>query len=272
MKSDKGSITVYVLIAMLFFVAILVGLYVSNVNYERTVKDVKEYKTNNIDDIYYDITDGDVYNPTDQIFFFQGDKRPFKDSDGKYYWKNKNDERDNLYLDGYTDDMYNSEEKCIDFNGNAQGTVNLKVNNLPNKNYTIIMVIQDTTDGNQYYYSNKTSANNGFSFVKENNKFRAYTSKNYAETEATKEKIQIANVYDVEKGTLTMYKNGEIVATGSIEKSLVANNSTLRIANDFSSKQGNSSFKCYDFMFYNRVLEATEINQIYKANQRKYGI
>lgn len=271
MRNNKGSITLFVLIAMLFFIAILTGLYVANVNYERTVKDVKDYG-GDIDEMYFDMTGGDVYDPRDQIFFFEGGKEPFQGADGKYYWENQNHDRDDLYLDGYSKDMYNEEEKCIDFNGNAQGMVNMKLNGLPNKNYTIIMVMKDTTDTNQYYYSNKTSANNGLSFVKENNMFRAYTSKDYAQTNATKEKIQIANVYDVEKGILTMYENNQVVATGKINKSLVANNSTLRLANDFSSKEGNSSFKCYQFMFYNRVLEQKEIEQIYKANQVNYGI
>lgn len=274
MKKDNGSITLYVLIAMLFFIAILVGLYVSNVNYERTVKEVAEQGTNNIDDIYYDASEGDVYNPQDQVFFFEGGKRPHKGEDGNYYWENKNPNQDDLLLDGYTDDMYNEEEKCIDFDGNAKGVVGIKLNALPKGDYTVIMVIKDTTDVDQCYYSNKSSTQNGFSFVKTNNLFQAHTSKDYLETFATKDKIQIANVYNYDEGTLTTYKNN--VCTGgpkAVGKELVLNNSTLRLANDFSGdKNDNAEFKCYEFLFYNRALDQKEIASIYKANQRNYGI
>lgn len=56
-NSEKGSITLYVLISMLFFVIVLVGLFV-NSNYkiqqqERSVHKIqKEYEKSNIDDLY----------------------------------------------------------------------------------------------------------------------------------------------------------------------------------------------------------------------------
>ena len=57
MKEQKGSITLYVLISMLFFVIVLVGLFV-NSNYkmqqqERSVQKIqKGYEKSNIDDEY----------------------------------------------------------------------------------------------------------------------------------------------------------------------------------------------------------------------------
>lgn len=56
-NSEKGSITLYVLISMLFFVIVLVGLFV-NSNYkmqqqERSVQKIqKGYEKSNIDDLY----------------------------------------------------------------------------------------------------------------------------------------------------------------------------------------------------------------------------
>ena len=56
-NSEKGSITLYVLISMLFFVIVLMGLFV-NSNYkmqqqERSVQKIqKGYEKSNIDDLY----------------------------------------------------------------------------------------------------------------------------------------------------------------------------------------------------------------------------
>lgn len=56
-NSEKGSITLYVLISMLFFIIVLMGLFV-NSNYkmqqqERSVKKIqKSYEKSNIDDLY----------------------------------------------------------------------------------------------------------------------------------------------------------------------------------------------------------------------------
>ena len=56
-NSEKGSITLYVLISMLFFIIVLMGLFV-NSNYkmqqqERSVKKIqKGYEKSNIDDLY----------------------------------------------------------------------------------------------------------------------------------------------------------------------------------------------------------------------------
>ena len=56
-NSEKGSITLYVLISMLFFIILLMGLFV-NSNYkmqqqERSVKKIqKSYEKSNIDDLY----------------------------------------------------------------------------------------------------------------------------------------------------------------------------------------------------------------------------
>ena len=56
-REQKGSITLYVLISMLFFIIVLMGLFV-NSNYkmqqqERSVKKIqKSYEKSNIDDLY----------------------------------------------------------------------------------------------------------------------------------------------------------------------------------------------------------------------------
>lgn len=56
-KEEKGSITMFVLISMMFFVIVLVGLYV-NSNYkmqkqESEIKKIqKSYRYENINDIY----------------------------------------------------------------------------------------------------------------------------------------------------------------------------------------------------------------------------
>lgn len=59
LKQEKGSVTLFVLIAMLFFVMFLVGLYIVNSNGEATsiaetkrIKEIYEQGINNIDDVY----------------------------------------------------------------------------------------------------------------------------------------------------------------------------------------------------------------------------
>ncbi len=59
LKSEKGSITLFVLLAMLFFVMYLVGMYMLSANSESSVieesariKEIYEQGVNNIDDVY----------------------------------------------------------------------------------------------------------------------------------------------------------------------------------------------------------------------------
>ncbi len=57
MKEQKGSITLYVLLSMLFFVTVLVGLYVnSSYKMQQQQKSIQkiqqEYEKTNIDDEY----------------------------------------------------------------------------------------------------------------------------------------------------------------------------------------------------------------------------
>ena len=59
LKSEKGSITLFVLLAMLFFVMYLVGMYMISANSESSVieesariKEIYEQGVNNIDDVY----------------------------------------------------------------------------------------------------------------------------------------------------------------------------------------------------------------------------
>ena len=62
MKSQKGSISLFVLLSMLFFSIILVGIYVSNSNKVITqketsdrIKEIYEKDLDNIDGIYESI-------------------------------------------------------------------------------------------------------------------------------------------------------------------------------------------------------------------------
>lgn len=62
MKSQKGSISLFVLLSMLFFSIILVGIYVSNSNKVITqketsdrIKEIYEKDVDNIDGIYESI-------------------------------------------------------------------------------------------------------------------------------------------------------------------------------------------------------------------------
>lgn len=64
-NSEKGSITLYVLISMLFFVIVLMGLFV-NSNYkmqqqERSIEKIqKGYEKTNIDDLYNESINNNV--------------------------------------------------------------------------------------------------------------------------------------------------------------------------------------------------------------------
>ncbi len=59
LKEEKGSITLFVLVAMLFFVIFLVGMFMLSSNEESSqiaeaerIKKIYEEGTNNIDDVY----------------------------------------------------------------------------------------------------------------------------------------------------------------------------------------------------------------------------
>lgn len=59
LKQEKGSITLFVLISMLFFTMYLIGMYMLSANSESSgiaeterIKEIYEYGTNNIDDVY----------------------------------------------------------------------------------------------------------------------------------------------------------------------------------------------------------------------------
>ncbi len=59
LKQEKGSIMLFVLISMLFFVMYLVGMYILSANTEsaqlvesQRIKEIYEEGTNNIDDVY----------------------------------------------------------------------------------------------------------------------------------------------------------------------------------------------------------------------------
>ena len=59
LKNEKGSVTLFVLIAMLFFLMYMVGLYIMNANSESSqvaetarIKEIYEEGVNNIDDVY----------------------------------------------------------------------------------------------------------------------------------------------------------------------------------------------------------------------------
>ncbi len=61
-KSEKGGITVFVIVAFLFIMAILIGIYWKSTNYQVTVlqaeqqiKDTYGRDVNNVDEIYNEI-------------------------------------------------------------------------------------------------------------------------------------------------------------------------------------------------------------------------
>ena len=68
LKNEKGSITIFVLTAMLFFLIVIAGIFIfySNkaVNHEKTMSGIKdEYSADNIDEIYNQKTNEDVVIP-----------------------------------------------------------------------------------------------------------------------------------------------------------------------------------------------------------------
>ena len=68
LKNEKGSITIFVLTAMLFFLIVIAGIFIfySNkaVNQEKTMSGIKdEYSADNIDEIYNQKTNEDVVIP-----------------------------------------------------------------------------------------------------------------------------------------------------------------------------------------------------------------
>lgn len=70
LKNEKGSVTLFVLIAMLFFLMFMVGLYIMSANSESSqiaetarIKEIYEEGTNNIDDVYATLVDNAIKNP-----------------------------------------------------------------------------------------------------------------------------------------------------------------------------------------------------------------
>lgn len=62
LKNEKGSISLFVLIIMIFFVIYSMGIFNSITNYEisqvkasKRIKDIYEKDINNVDDIYLDL-------------------------------------------------------------------------------------------------------------------------------------------------------------------------------------------------------------------------
>ena len=77
-KSQKGSITLYVLISMMFFLIIILGIYFSSSNKiqkqeEEIEKIQKEYEKNNINDIYEEAYDDYVSEETPTIQVYDGE-------------------------------------------------------------------------------------------------------------------------------------------------------------------------------------------------------
>lgn len=73
-KEQKGSITLFVLIAMLFFVIYLVGMYLVSANAEATqiaavkqIKDIYEKDVNQIADVYATLTKEGIYEAIDSL-------------------------------------------------------------------------------------------------------------------------------------------------------------------------------------------------------------
>lgn len=72
-KKEKGSITLYVLVSMIFFVILLMGIYIRSSNkIQKQQADEKkiqtEYTLENVDDIYNETVDkkadSDIRTPT----------------------------------------------------------------------------------------------------------------------------------------------------------------------------------------------------------------
>lgn len=77
-KSQKGSITLYVLISMMFFLFIILGIYINTSNkiqkQEKEIEKVqKEYEKEDINDIYEEIYDDYVNTETPTIQAYDGE-------------------------------------------------------------------------------------------------------------------------------------------------------------------------------------------------------
>lgn len=165
-NNEKGSLTLFVTLAMLFFMIFLVALYVSTTNEQRAqlaitarIKEIYEKDLDNVEEIYNDFIGTDEYIPiytAEQLKKVGTGENVYISEIGKYYTFDLDSNyilKNNIELNKYTVD----ENGTITFDENAEQWIPIGTSSKP---FTGIL------DGNGYkieglYINNSTLSNQG---------------------------------------------------------------------------------------------------------------
>ena len=282
-KQEKGSITLFVLIAMLFFVMFLVGMYMLSANSESSqsaevsrIKEIYEQDVNNIDDVYETLVTAKTNNYI---------------SDGLvvYYDLNqKNGVQNNILKDlsgNGNDGIINGatvQNGYLQFDG-IDDWVSIKELNY--SNVTIEAVVEyNQVPSNDEMSITSNFENGGYALSNYSlkgstpyNKFTAYVTDKYYSIASdneikTKHKYYLSGSYDGNK--LTLSEDGNISSLqveGTIKYPL---NSTIMVlgTNPYGTSAYSSFFngKIYAVRIYNRALTEKEIMNNYTIDKVRF--
>lgn len=285
LKEEKGSITLFVLLAMLFFVMFLVGMYMLSANSESSqtaeiarIKEIYEQDVDNIDDVYATLTN---FKTHDYI------------SEGLV-----------LYYDlGKKDSVQGNLLKDLSGNGN-DGTINgatvqdgslqldgvddwVAIKELNYSNITLEIVLQhDENPGNEEsaYIENFQAGGYGLSSYDSKastpyNKFSVFINNKY-ETCSSSEEILKGKVYSLsgsyDQNNIYFSENG-VINTTAIQGNIgYSQNQTIMSLgcnpNGTESTYGFFKGKIYAVRIYNRALTKEEILNNYNIDQKRFKI
>lgn len=287
-KEEKGSITLFVLIAMLFFVMFLVGRYMLTANSESSqiaestrIKEIYEKNVNNIDDVYKTLVNKDNskingYTSEGLVLYYDfKQQNAIQGETIKDFSMNGNDatisgatlQNNALVFDGI-DDWINI--KKLNYS-NITIQMVMEYDAIPNDGVENSLINNFQSGG--YGLSNFSLAGNT-----QYNKFTAYIDDNYYSVVSdnkfqANKKYYLSGSYD--GNNLKLFENGDTFSytkAGTIKNP--ADNVTMKIGtNSDAAMLASSSYfkgKIYSIRIYDRALTEQEIKNNYNIDVSRF--
>ncbi len=282
-KQEKGSITLFVLIAMLFFTLYLVGMYVLSSNLESSqiegdseIKRIYEKDVNNINDVYETLLKKEKYVKTGlRVNYDFSNAKTVQNNILKDLSGNEND----ATINGAT-----VVGDALQFDGDSDWVALKELNYSTVTIEAVVEYDEVPTSQEETICCNFETGGYGLSNYlvagsTPYNKFTAYIGSNYCSAISTKQieahkKYSLSGSYD--GTTLCLYENGEkVTATGTGALGAPHSNTIMAIGANPNGSSSNGGFfkgKIYAIRIYDRALTDAEIQTNYKMDQTKFTI
>lgn len=159
-------------------------------------------------------------------------------------------------------------------NTTTSGTVDFfyKLNSVPDSNYEDVWSIRNSSFGRIFWYENSEITNPSpiMRLVWKNSD----DSLNSVSLQIPYDSLLVYNItftYVVSGGstTISIYKNGSLIESSSVNKVLANPANQIRLGTDFAQY---SNCTIFTYRVYNRVLTDTEITQNYNAQKGRFGL